>query len=132
MVFVPQELPVEAAERLRQEVLLLQHSALARVLSTVSRLGADPEKIRESGCTSPGEARKLMLALGFEHNPQLVIMDEPTNHLDLVSIECLEKALAEFAGALLLVSHDERFLETLTHLTWEIRESENGSYCFTL
>jgi len=47
-------------------------------------------------------------------------MDEPTNHLDLVSIECLESALADCRCALLLVSHDREFLGSLTQINWEI------------
>ena len=47
-------------------------------------------------------------------------MDEPTNHLDLPSIECLENALAEAPYALLLVSHDERFLARLATVRWTL------------
>ena len=47
-------------------------------------------------------------------------MDEPTNHLDLPSIQCMEDALAEVRCALLLVSHDLRFLGRLTSTRWEI------------
>ena len=48
------------------------------------------------------------------------IMDEPTNHLDLPSIELLEKALGDCPCALLLVSHDKRFLQATTYRGWEI------------
>ena len=54
----------------------------------------------------------------MERGPHLIVMDEPTNHLDLPSIECLENALAEAPCALLLVSHDERFLARLTTVRW--------------
>jgi macrolide transport system ATP-binding/permease protein len=47
-------------------------------------------------------------------------MDEPTNHLDLVSMRCVEEALAGFTGALLLVSHDERFVRDLVRTRWRI------------
>jgi macrolide transport system ATP-binding/permease protein len=48
------------------------------------------------------------------------MVDEPTNHLDLPSIECLENALAECPCGLLLVSHDESFLERLETGRWHI------------
>jgi ATPase subunit of ABC transporter with duplicated ATPase domains len=51
-------------------------------------------------------------------------MDEPTNHLDLPSIECLERALADCPAALLLVSHDVRFLRRLTRTRWDISADE--------
>lgn len=56
----------------------------------------------------------------------LLIMDEPTNHLDLPSIECLESALADFPGGLLLVSHDRAFLDGLVSVRWRIGPSDSG------
>ena len=47
-------------------------------------------------------------------------MDEPTNHLDLPAIECLEAALAQTPCALLLVSHDRRFLGQLCTIEWRL------------
>jgi ATPase subunit of ABC transporter with duplicated ATPase domains len=100
--------------------VLLPNAARGRVISTVSRLASDPESLLATDRPSPGETRKLMLARGLERAPALVVMDEPTNHLDLISMQCLEQALREFAGALLLVSHDERFIEELCETRWEI------------
>jgi len=67
--------------------------------------------------------RKLLLALGVNRGPHLIIMDEPTNHLDLPSIECLEDALAECPCALLLVSHDRTFLEKITRKEWMLEKA---------
>jgi ATPase subunit of ABC transporter with duplicated ATPase domains len=53
-------------------------------------------------------------------SPALIIMDEPTNHLDLTSIRLLEETLCETVCALLLVSHDEAFLSTLTNREWAL------------
>lgn len=73
-----------------------------------------------------------MLALGLLNDPWLVIMDEPTNHLDLVSIECLESALADCRSALLLVSHDRRFLRALTRTRWEISQEVGGDHVLSI
>jgi len=120
VLFVPQEISAEDATRLVRETRALANDELGRVISTVSRLASDPEQILATESPSPGEARKLMLAFGLEKTPALVVMDEPTNHLDLVSMRCLEAALADFAGALLLVSHDDVFVGALARTLWRI------------
>jgi ATPase subunit of ABC transporter with duplicated ATPase domains len=58
---------------------------------------------------SPGEARKLLLALGLDRHAWALVLDEPTNHLDLPTVERLEAALADYPGAILLVTHDDAF-----------------------
>ncbi|PSS46813.1 ABC transporter ATP-binding protein [Enterobacter sp. FS01] len=78
---------------------------------------------------SGGERLKAALAcvLWREEATQLLLLDEPTNHLDLASMQAIEAALAGFPGALLVVSHDEHFLEglNLTHdLVWR-----DGEWC---
>ena len=91
-----------------------------RRLAAVACLGSMPQRLLESGQLSPGEVRKLILALGLAREPHLIVMDEPTNHLDLPSIECLERALSACRCALLLVSHDAPFLERLTTTRWDL------------
>lgn len=68
---------------------------------------------QKAGQLSGGERLRLTLAKGFlrKAKPQLLILDEPTNNLDLVNIEFLERLVAEFRGALIVVSHDEVFLK---------------------
>jgi ATPase subunit of ABC transporter with duplicated ATPase domains len=53
-------------------------------------------------------------------------MDEPTNHLDLPSIKALEAALTACPCALLLVSHDERFIDAVSAQRWQLRPEEGG------
>ncbi|MBP7061041.1 MAG: ABC-F family ATP-binding cassette domain-containing protein [Candidatus Moranbacteria bacterium] len=60
---------------------------------------------------SPGERVRLILALLSLLHANVLVLDEPTNHLDLEAIEALEESLAEYAGTLLLVTHDRLFLE---------------------
>lgn len=66
------------------------------------------------GTLSGGERLRAGIACVLGHQaPDLLILDEPTNHLDLDSIAVLEAALRDYAGALLVVSHDEAFLEAI-------------------
>ncbi|MEV5632907.1 ribosomal protection-like ABC-F family protein [Micromonospora tulbaghiae] len=72
------------------------------------------------GVLSGGERLRATLAcvLGAEPAPQLLLLDEPTNNLDLVSVGQLESALNAYRGALLVVSHDERFLAAINVGRW--------------
>lgn len=63
---------------------------------------------------SGGEARKIALIRALAHKPDILLLDEPTNHLDIATIEWLENYLRRYRSALILISHDRRFLETLT------------------
>lgn len=86
------------------------------------QLGADKVTLPLSAL-SGGERLKAALAcvLWRREPAQLLLLDEPTNHLDLASTQAIESALAAFPGAMLVVSHDEAFLQglKLTHsLAW--------------
>src|SRR6201995_4648282 len=72
-----------------------------------------------SGMESPttlsgGEARRAALARTLAPRPDILLLDEPTNHLDVNAIEWLEGELKSSRGALVLISHDRRFLENLS------------------
>ena len=95
-------------------------------MTSVSRLGSRPGRLLASESPSPGEVRKLLLAMGVDRGIHLLAMDEPTNHLDLPGIECLEDALAECPCAMLLVSHDRRFLAKTAKTEWRFSETEPG------
>ncbi len=66
---------------------------------------------------SGGEARRAALARTLAPEPDILMLDEPTNHLDLPAIEWLEAELSNSSAALLLISHDRRFLESLSRRT---------------
>jgi ATP-binding cassette subfamily F protein uup len=66
---------------------------------------------------SGGEARRAALAHVLAPDPDILLLDEPTNHLDLPAIEWLEARLAQMQAALVLISHDRRFLTSLSRVT---------------
>jgi ATP-binding cassette subfamily F protein uup len=66
---------------------------------------------------SGGEARRAALARVLAPDPDILLLDEPTNHLDLTTIEWLERDLGSRRAALVLISHDRRFLSTLSRST---------------
>ena len=111
LLVVSQEISEEESQRILADTKKLNAVELGRVMTLVSRLGSRPGRLLDSTTPSPGEIRKVLLAQGVARGAHLIVMDEPTNHLDLPSIECLEKALSDCPAALLLVSHDARFLE---------------------
>ncbi len=80
---------------------------------------------------SGGEARRAALARTLAPEPDILLLDEPTNHLDLPVIEWLEKELRSLRSAMVIISHDRRFLENLSRKTlWidrgETREIDKG------
>ncbi|MFA5736769.1 MAG: ABC-F family ATP-binding cassette domain-containing protein [Candidatus Paceibacterota bacterium] len=72
---------------------------------------ADVDK--KVGDLSPGQRSRLFLALVMAQQAECLFLDEPTNHLDLEGLEALEKALLDYKGALVIISHDRRFIETI-------------------
>src|SRR5690606_1077853 len=78
---------------------------------------------------SGGERNRLLLARLFAQPSNLLVMDEPTNDLDVETLELLEELLADYAGTLLLVSHDRDFLDTVVTSTLGMEgEGRVGEY----
>jgi ATP-binding cassette, subfamily F, member 3 len=91
---------------------------IQRILQGLGFKAEDME--RKMGEFSGGWKMRVELAKLLLTNPNLLLLDEPTNHLDIESIEWLEGFLKNYAGAILLISHDRMFLDTLTERTIEI------------
>jgi len=126
VMWMPQEISTDESVAILENVRLTPPQQLGRLMNVISRLGSQPQRLLQTEQPSPGEVRKLLLAVGVINAASLIVMDEPTNHLDLPSIRCLENALAECPCALLLVSHDEAFLKRLTKTRWDIRQESTG------
>ena len=90
-------------------------SEARRVLSGLGFADGDIE--RDIGLLSGGWMMRVALARLLLSKPDVLLLDEPTNHLDLASVTWLEQFLAEYPGAIVLVSHDRDFINTIaTHV----------------
>ncbi|NWP05566.1 ABC-F family ATP-binding cassette domain-containing protein, partial [Escherichia coli] len=102
----PKDTPVETMGR------VMKGATPVQVRSQLGRFGFSGDKaLTAVGKLSGGERARLALALVTHNAPHLLILDEPTNHLDVDTREALVQALAEFKGAVVLVSHDRHMLE---------------------
>jgi ATP-binding cassette subfamily F protein uup len=97
-----------------------------RIESTLTRLQL-PEDTPVADL-SGGLKKRVALARALVLEPQLLILDEPTNHLDIASIEWLEEMLVSFAGAVLFVTHDRRFLDRVAQRIVELDRGRLGSF----
>lgn len=100
---------------------------LGRVLFTKDEVQKDILSL------SGGEAARLLLAKVMLESPNVLILDEPTNHMDLETIEVLGKALADYAGTLIVVSHNRHFVEMFANKIFYFSKNRgvnifNGSY----
>jgi ATP-binding cassette subfamily F protein uup len=99
----------------------------------LEQLGVDRDE--DPAQLSGGEARRAALARVLAPSPDILLLDEPTNHLDLPTIEWLERELDSRRSALVIISHDRRFLSNLSRSTaWldrgQIRQIDRGFGAF--
>jgi ATPase subunit of ABC transporter with duplicated ATPase domains len=91
------------------------YTAEARAATILEGLGL-PEAVhrRPLSTLSGGFKLRVLLAQVLAGNPDVLLLDEPTNHLDILSIRWLEKFLHDFAGPVVVISHDHRFLDNVS------------------
>lgn len=89
------------------------------VRAQLDRFGLDAGKAESRvGDLSGGEKARLLLALATRNAPHLLLLDEPTNHLDLDARDALIRALCDFEGAVVLISHDSHLVESVADRLW--------------
>ena len=142
-------------EKLNKEIAERDDYESPEYIDLLNNLSATEEKIRmEGGYDTDIKINRILIGLGFKEsdfhkhtsefsggwrmrielakillqNPDVILLDEPTNHLDIVSIIWLEKWLQTYTGAIVLVSHDRKFLDSIINRTMEISFSSINDY----
>ncbi len=101
----------------------LPRATPGQVRSQLARFGLDVDRASTRvGSLSGGERARLLLALATRDAPHLLILDEPTNHLDIDARDAMVRALADFSGAVLLISHDPHLVELVADRLWLVAD----------
>ena len=100
-----------------------------KLRAQLARFGLDADRAETPIANlSGGEKARLLLALATRDAPQLLILDEPTNHLDIDARDALVKALADFQGAVLLITHDPNLVELIADRLWLVADGTVRSF----
>ncbi len=118
------------AEELMLDETPVDHMARAMPRATppvlraqLARFGLDADRAEtRCGSLSGGEKARLLLSLATRDAPQLLILDEPTNHLDIDAREALVRALGDYAGAVLLITHDPHLVDLVADRLWLVAD----------
>ncbi|GBD56301.1 ABC-F family ATP-binding cassette domain-containing protein [Gluconobacter wancherniae] len=101
----------------------------AVIRAQLARFGLDADRAETRVSElSGGEKARLLLSLSTREAPHLLILDEPTNHLDLDARDALIRALSEFEGAVILISHDSHLVESVADRFWLVEDGTISSF----
>jgi ATP-binding cassette subfamily F protein 3 len=106
-----------------------RHDSEQHLRSHLGRFGFGQQRAETKiAVLSGGEKARLLFALMTSHRPHLLLLDEPTNHLDVASRQALIEALAEFSGAVVIVSHDHHVLELVADRLWLVADGNVSAF----
>ena len=118
-----EETPLQHVQRLRPD------EGQPRLRARLAGFGLTADQAETPvGRLSGGQKARLSLLLATIDAPHLLVLDEPTNHLDMESREALVEALTEYAGAVILVSHDMHLLGLVADRLWLVKGGEVHPY----
>ncbi len=107
----------------------LPQAAPPQVRAQLARFGLDADRAETpTHNLSGGERARLLLALATREAPGLLILDEPTNHLDIDARDALVRALGEYQGAVLLITHDPDLVELVSDRLWLVGDGTVRPY----
>jgi ATP-binding cassette subfamily F protein 3 len=120
---IPGESPIDHMAR------ALPRALPAQVRAQLARFGLDAARAETKVSElSGGEKGRLLLALATRDAPHLLILDEPTNHLDIDAKEALIRALADYTGAVLLITHDPHLVELVADSLWLVADGTAAAF----
>ena len=123
------EIITQAHELENQFVLLGGYNQYSEINKVLTGLGFSDEDLeKETSEFSGGWRMRIELAKILLTKPDILLLDEPTNHLDIESIIWIEDWLHKYNGAIILVSHDKKFLDKITNRTIEISFGKINDY----
>jgi len=120
---VAHETPIDHMQR------ALPTATIQQCRSQLARFGLDADRASNRiSALSGGEKARLLLALATRDAPQLLILDEPTNHLDIDAKDAMVRALGDFSGAVLLITHDPNLVELVADQLWLVADGTVRPY----
>ncbi len=108
---------------------VLPQATPTQLRAQAARFGLDANRIdTKVGSLSGGEKARLLLALATRDAPHVLILDEPTNHLDIDAREALVRALADFPGAVILITHDPHLIDLVADRLLLVSDGQVRAY----